>query len=280
MLTILINTQYNLDNEDIISHTFQVIFGNDFTSKIVSMLNDMKTSEKLNDEYRYTLTGSTSDKKKFNTKIITSAMWSADKFDKLEYPVDLSNHINNFTDFYNKKYSGRKLVWNNSYIYGDVVCNCFDKKYILTCNLDQINTLLKFNYNESYNEADFNNINTDIFEKGKIIVREDNKLVLNKKFKNKKLKINLRLKPKKQEKNNKMKEKFDFDRSIVMQAVIVRIMKTHSKINHNDLVTETISQVSKFVPKMSEIKKTIEKLIDKDYMERDTEDKQTYIYVA
>jgi hypothetical protein len=65
-----------------------------------------------------------------------------------------------------------------------------------------------------------------------------------------------------------------------MQAVIVRIMKTHNKINHNDLVTETISQVSKFVPKMTEIKKAIEKLIDKDYMERDIEDKQTYLYVA
>ena len=105
-----------------------------------------------------------------------------------------------FTDFYNKKYSGRKLLWNNSYIYGDVVCNCFDKKYILTCNLDQINTLLKFNYNESYNQADFSNINTDIFEKEKILVRENNKLVLNKKFKNKKVKINLKVKPKKQKK--------------------------------------------------------------------------------
>ena len=59
-----------------------------------------------------------------------------------------------------------------------------------------------------------------------------------------------------------MKEQFYFDRSVIMQAVIVRIMKTHNKINHNDLVTETISQVSKFVPKMTEIKKAIEKLID------------------
>ena len=42
--------------------------------------------------------------------------------------------------------------------------------------------------------------------------------------------------------------------------MVLEQMKTHTKINHNDLVTETISQVNKFVPKMTEIKKTIEKL--------------------
>jgi len=38
------------------------------------------------------------------------------------------------------------------------------------------------------------------------------------------------------------------ERKLILDAVIVRVMKTRKKIPHNDLITETIHQVQHFKP--------------------------------
>ena len=58
-------------------------------------------------------------------------------------------------------------------------------------------------------------------------------------------------------------------------------MKSRKKITHAELVSEVISAPkSRGVLDPTDIKKNIEKLIDKDYMERDDEGRNVYNYVA
>jgi cullin 1 len=59
---------------------------------------------------------------------------------------------------------------------------------------------------------------------------------------------------------------------------MVRIMKARKRMKHQQLVSETIQQIkSRFVPKVADIKKCIEILLDKEYLERLDDDELGYL---
>uniref|UniRef100_A0A3P9QCF3 Cullin 4A n=1 Tax=Poecilia reticulata TaxID=8081 RepID=A0A3P9QCF3_POERE len=69
------------------------------------------------------------------------------------------------------------------------------------------------------------------------------------------------------------------DRQYQIDAAVVRIMKMRKTLSHNLLVSELYNQL-KFPVKPGDLKKRIESLIDRDYMERDKEIPNQYHYVA
>jgi len=70
-------------------------------------------------------------------------------------------------------------------------------------------------------------------------------------------------------------------RKHLVEAAIVRTMKTRKTMEHNSLVAEVIKQVSaRFQPSPADVKRRIEGLIERDYMERDRESKGVYHYLA
>ena len=69
------------------------------------------------------------------------------------------------------------------------------------------------------------------------------------------------------------------DRNFECQAAIVRIMKSHKTVSHSELVSEVIkATISRGVLGVADIKKNIDRLIEKDYMER--EEGNMYSYIA
>jgi cullin-4 len=69
------------------------------------------------------------------------------------------------------------------------------------------------------------------------------------------------------------------DRQFQVDAALVRIMKARKVISHVTLMGELISQL-RFPCDASVIKKRIESLIDRDYLERHPDDPSQYRYVA
>ena len=76
------------------------------------------------------------------------------------------------------------------------------------------------------------------------------------------------------------KEKISLDRSHAVDAAIVRIMKSRKKMSMNDLRVEVITIMQNFKPAESLIKKRIEFLIEREYLERDKDDHSMMIYKA
>ncbi len=70
------------------------------------------------------------------------------------------------------------------------------------------------------------------------------------------------------------------DRSHTIEACIVRVMKARKTLPHNSLVAEVMNQLQFFKPNPKHIKKRIEHLIERDYLERDTADPNIFKYVA
>jgi len=73
----------------------------------------------------------------------------------------------------------------------------------------------------------------------------------------------------------------DEDRKLYLQAAIVRIMKSRKVLKHNALIQEILLQSKVcFAPSIPMIKKCIESLIDKQYIERTANSSDEYSYVA
>ncbi|CAB9522036.1 Cullin-3 [Seminavis robusta] len=71
------------------------------------------------------------------------------------------------------------------------------------------------------------------------------------------------------------------DRRHLVEAAIVRIMKARKTLHHNDLIAEVTKQLSvRFNPSPQFIKKRIESLIEREYLERSNDDRRVYNYCA
>jgi cullin 3 len=75
--------------------------------------------------------------------------------------------------------------------------------------------------------------------------------------------------------------KVDEDRKPQIDAALVRVMKSRKEMEHNSLIAEVTSQLqSRFMPHPNVIKKRIESLIEREFLERDKDNWRRYKYLA
>ncbi|PIA14461.1 cullin-3 [Coemansia reversa NRRL 1564] len=71
------------------------------------------------------------------------------------------------------------------------------------------------------------------------------------------------------------------ERQYLVEAAVVRIMKTRKQMVHEQLVNEVIHQLSaQFLPTSTMIKDVIGRLIDREYLQRSPDDPRLYNYLA
>ncbi|KAG6432151.1 hypothetical protein SASPL_103725 [Salvia splendens] len=101
----------------------------------------------------------------------------------------------------------------------------------------------------------------------------------NSKFTDKMRRIKIPLPPVDEKK--KVIEDVDKDRRYAIDASIVRIMKSRKVLGYQQLVMECVEQLGRmFKPDVKAIKKRIEDLITRDYLERDKENPNLFKYLA
>jgi len=154
--------------------------------------------------------------------------------------------------------------------------------------------LLQYNQNDTLNLQELGNataISKEILSqvlavlvKAKVLINDEaDQYDLNPNFKSKKIRVNLNLPIKAEVKAESadVLKAVDEDRKYVIQATIVRIMKARKTMKNQALIQEVISQITqRFAPKIPDIKKAIETLLEKEYMERVEGSKDTFAYIA
>ena len=79
---------------------------------------------------------------------------------------------------------------------------------------------------------------------------------------------------------DRIEKELNTERQIFLEACIVRIMKATRKLPHSMLVNECIAQShQRFNAKVSMIKRAIDTLIQKGYLQR-CDDGESYSYIA
>ena len=68
------------------------------------------------------------------------------------------------------------------------------------------------------------------------------------------------------------------ERAMIIDAVCVRIMKSRKVETHTELMNAIVRQITMFNAQPMMIKKRIESLIEREYLERDKDQRNKYIY--
>ena len=112
----------------------------------------------------------------------------------------------------------------------------------------------------------------------------NDEFIVNEGFESRLLKFSvplLNLKERVKKEDEEISGKLAEDRRHTIEAVIVRIMKSRKRLDHNTLIEEVLKQTSGiFKPTAVMIKERVETLIEKEYLARDPADRRMYDYLA
>ncbi|KAJ7645450.1 Cullin [Mycena polygramma] len=270
--------------------------GFEYTNKLQRMFTDMSLSKDLTDQFKDRMTQNHDDMDiNFSIMVLGTNFWPLNPpAHEFVIPAEILPTYDRFQKYYQMKHSGRKLTWLWNYSKNELRTNYLNQKYILMTSSFQMAVLLQYNRNDTLSLAELEaatSIPKDLLMqvlallvKAKILINEETEQYdLNPGFKSKKIRVNLNLPIKaevKAEPADVMKI-VDEDRKYVIQATIVRVMKARKTMKNQPLIQEVISQISqRFAPKIPDIKKAIDTLLEKEYIERVDGTRDTFAYVA
>ncbi|KAG6474185.1 hypothetical protein ZIOFF_068109 [Zingiber officinale] len=298
---LLFDKSANDDHERSILTKLKQQCGGQFTSKMEGMVTDLTLARENQSGFEDYLNSNAHANPGIDltVTVLTTGFWPSYKSFDLNLPVEMVKCVEVFREFYQTKTKHRKLTW----IYSLGTCNInakFEHKTIeLIVTTYQAAALLLFNASDrlSYSEimTQLNLTDDDVIRllhslscaKYKILNKEPNTKTIsstdvfefNNKFNDKMRRIKIPLPPVDEKK--KVIEDVDKDRRYAIDASIVRIMKSRKVLGHQQLVMECVEQLGRmFKPDFKAIKKRIEDLITRDYLERDKDNPNIFRYLA
>ncbi|XP_053229054.1 cullin-4B isoform X2 [Podarcis raffonei] len=273
-----------------------------FTSKLEGMFKDMELSKDIMIQFKqYMQNQNVPGSIELTVNILTMGYWPTYVTMEVLLPSEMIKLQEIFKTFYLGKHSGRKLQWQSALGHCVLKAEFKEGKKELQVSLFQTLVLLMFNEGEEFSLEEIKQA-TGIEDgdlrrtlqslacgKARVLtksprgkdVEDGDKFICNDDFRHKlfRIKINqIQMKETVEEQASTTERVFQ-DRQYQIDAAIVRIMKMRKTLSHNLLVSEVYNQL-KFPVKPTDLKKRIESLIDRDYMERDKENPNQYNYIA
>lgn len=299
----LIYAQFqSMDLEEAMINRLKQVCGYEYANKLHRMFTDMAISADLNTKFSSYLSANSERQLTHSVvlNVLAAGSWPISQSDLATFslPQELEKCVRMFEMFYNEQYCGRKLSWMYNLSLVELkFCYC-KKPYVVTMELYMMGVLICFNNNDTLNYRDIRENcqlpNKELLKELQLLVdakmllaelpiTDSSVFTLNLKFTNKRTKFKVLpvLPAEVVQEVVQTHVAVEEDRRMFMQASIVRIMKTRKEMSHTALVQEVISQAqTRFMPKISTVKKCIENLLEKQYIERSPKTQGSYVYVA
>ena len=312
---LLMGSSANEDAEKGVLTRLKQQCGQQFTSKMEGMVNDLQLAKEKERQFSDWL-----DRKSIKlpldltVTVLTTGFWPTYKALEINLPEEMMAGIEHFSRFHDESNNKtRKLAWQLGL--GQVsVKATFDKTYELILMPSQVSVLMLFNdagslsSSASASSAGGGGISySELLERTKLpdedlrrsltslamtnnrkllmkspegrTINKDDVFRVNEKFTDRARRIRVTLPP--VDDRRKVQDDVGKDRKYAIEAAIVRTMKARKTLTHSILVMEVVQQLSAmFAPDVKMLKRCIEGLIEREYLERDQSDQQTYHYVA
>lgn len=299
---LLMNKSASVDAEKSMISKIKAECGSQFTTKLEGMFKDVDLSKEISSSFKSNTSQSSLQGVDPSVTVLTAGFWPSYPQLHMNLPEEIKVCQDAFTDFYLSKHSGRRLQWQH------VLGHCTLRARFNSGNKELVTSLLQACVLMKFNDADeltLEQLQDELHVDGKELRRNLHALacsgkakVLKKEPENKevsagdtfkfnasfseklyRIKLNtmqLRETPEEQAQTN---ERVNQDRQHQIDAAAVRVMKTRKKLSHQLLVSEVLKQL-RFSARSTDVKKRIESLIEREYLERDPHDHQSYRYLA
>ena len=315
---LLAGSRLDAELEQTLVNKLKLECGTSYTTKIEGMIADISNSAEMSAHWR--ASGSELCEL-IDAKVLTSSLWSNVKAFKVNVPSPMGAMTTGFEAFYATRYSERRLTWIYSQGTADVRSRFDAGTSLLTVSSIQAMVLLLFNEAESISVeqmvdslgvgvADLNRHLLSLFVNPKFPILErlghqatrqsmlepSSTFRVNPNFELPKLKhVKVPLivdthaapeltgsgTPGDMDTGAGIEQVVEEDRKHLIEAALVRVMKTRRQLDHSNLIAEVAKILSqRFTPSVQMIKSRIDNLIDREFIARDNDDLKLYYYVA
>ncbi|KAI3659183.1 hypothetical protein MP638_006965 [Amoeboaphelidium occidentale] len=287
--------------------------GNQFTSKLEGMFTDIRiSSENMTHFKQYLTQNNIKLPCDLNVNVLTSTFWpltnasvDAGLSTNNGYPEPIVKCAEVFQDFYLGRHNGRKLDWQTTLGSLDIVVKFEKRKHELLVSFYQGAILMFFNDEDTLFYEDLKakiripepelvrSLQSLSCGKYKVLLKNPKSkdisssdvFTFNNQFTCPQYRIKIpTVSLAAQEQDSQAKDtaqKITEGRKFMIDAAIVRVMKSRQRMEHSQLIVDVTSQLtSRFIPDPLMIKKQIEVLIDREYLERVEGNARMYQYVA
>lgn len=282
--------------------------GNFFTSKLDGMLRDISSSTGLSHFFKPQ--ENTLPNCIFTSQILTMTSWPFQTANILDenviLPPQMHHYKEQFEVFYNKKYNDRTLRWahhlgfmeigfqfKNGYyeismpIYGAIIFLLFEQYEELTA--ERILDLTNMPEQELQRQL----ISLSLAPKSRILKKKplsktispQDTFSINYGFTSPTQKVRLQtianVTTKSEAQSQVGQDSLEKERVVEVNAAIVRIIKSCKKSTHDQLFQRVFDTLKdRFTLSQSTFKKSIANLLNKEYLQRDSEDTNIYHYIS
>jgi len=292
------------ENERALISKLKLKCGAPYTSKLEGMINDRNVSEETQGHFReYLRNQNITPACDFTAQVLTTGFWPAFKVDTLDCPDNVQTMMGVFKTFYDSRTQSRVLRWVHSLATATLTARFPKGEKELAMNAYQACICLLFNNTNTLKGSDIErtlqlsweevrkSLQSLALGKYRILtkvtpgkeIKETDEFVYNEEFTDRSRKLRIatvfaKLSPKAA---TQVVQQVEEDRRHAIEACIVRLMKSRRMMEHSQLISEAIAHLSPhFKPDPKVIKRRIDDLITREYLERDAERTNFYRYLA